>query len=1157
MSDFVHLHNHTDYSLLDGALKIDDMVNRAVEFGMKSIAITDHGNMFGAINFYNKCRKAGIKPIVGCEFYEAEGSRKIKSGTEFGNKYYHLILLAKDYTGYRNLMKLCSTAYVDGFYYKPRIDMEVLEKYHEGLICSSACIAGSVPRLIINNKQDEALKKAMMYRDLFGKENYFLELQDHGIPEERISNRGLIEISRRTGIPLIATNDIHYLNRENASAQEVLICIGTQKTINDTNRMTFYNNEFYMKSPEEMIRLFADVPEAISNTKLIEEMTDLTINFPGPKLPDFEIPPQFESQTDYMKHIVYEGAKKRYSDLTPDILKRIEYELDTIIKLGFVGYFLIVWDFINYAKEHDIPVGPGRGSGAGSIVAYCMRITDIDPLKYGLLFERFLNMERVSLPDFDVDFANEGRQEVIDYVTRKYGAEKVGQIITFGTLKPKAVIKDVARVLGLSFNDSQEIVNLIPDKADRNMSIASLLGEVAKFREDPEKKEIPELAGIPELIELKNRGGVYERLFNEAKYLENMSRNTSLHAAGIVIGQTELSDYVPLYKGTKDDKANSIATQFTMDKLEDCGLVKMDFLGLKTLDVIKNCEALIRKRKKDFTSEKIPDDDPETFEMLSAGKSTAVFQFESAGMQKILKDAKPTCIEDLIALNALFRPGPMDNIPQFCNCKNGKEKIKYPHIDLEPILKSTYGVIVYQEQVMQVVQKIGGFSLGKADILRRYMSKKKVKEMEQMKDEFIPGAKERGYDEKLATDIFDLLIPFSKYGFNKSHAAAYSVVAYKTAYLKKHYPAEFMAANLTNEIGNPDNFKLYLGEVRTMGIKMLPPNINISDKYFSVDKGQIIYGIQGIKNTGGAVVEEIIHKRNTGGPFKSFCDFLKRVDLRIVNKRVLDSLIKAGLFDSLDKNRAKLAMNADALSDYFSEEQEKEKMGMMSLFGEDDSSMQPPAMEEIPDWDVKERLEYEKERLGFYASGHPMDKYRSEYDKYTTLDMLNLEGAPLGRNYTVIGMVKEIKIFTTKKSHENMASVTLSTFDADLNTVIFPKLWKEIYGNIAEGKVLAFTGKLDKSRDMLQLICEKVQETKELGNHAYNQVHISLNSSFTEENLVSLREFLLDRSGHCSVFLHLNRNTVIKATNQLRVQEDLSVPENSVLSEFVDDIWKE
>lgn len=1157
MSDFVHLHNHTDYSLLDGALKIDDMVNRAVEFGMKSIAITDHGNMFGAINFYNKCRKAGIKPIVGCEFYEAEGSRKIKSGTEFGNKYYHLILLAKDYTGYRNLMKLCSTAYVDGFYYKPRIDMEVLEKYHEGLICSSACIAGSVPRLIINNKQDEALKKAMMYRDLFGKENYFLELQDHGIPEERISNRGLIEISRRTGIPLIATNDIHYLNRENASAQEVLICIGTQKTINDTNRMTFYNNEFYMKSPEEMIRLFADVPEAISNTKLIEEMTDLTINFPGAKLPDFEIPPQFESQTDYMKHIVYEGAKKRYSDLTPDILKRIEYELDTIIKLKFVGYFLIVWDFINYAKEHDIPVGPGRGSGAGSIVAYCMRITDIDPLKYGLLFERFLNTERVSLPDFDVDFANEGRQEVIDYVTRKYGAEKVGQIITFGTLKPKAVIKDVARVLGLSFNDSQEIVNLIPDKADRDMSIASLLGEVAKFREDPEKKEKPELAGIPELIELKNRGGVYERLFNEAKYLENMSRNTSLHAAGIVIGQTELSDYVPLYKGTKDDKANSIATQFTMDKLEDCGLVKMDFLGLKTLDVIKNCEILIRKREKDFSAENIPDDDPETFEMLSAGKSAAVFQFESAGMQQILKDAKPTCIEDLIALNALYRPGPMENIPQFCNCKNGKEKIKYPHIDLEPILKSTYGVIVYQEQVMQVVQKIGGFSLGKADILRRYMSKKKIKEMEKMKDEFIPGAKERGYDEKLATDIFDLLIPFSKYGFNKSHAAAYSVVAYKTAYLKKHYPAEFMAANLTNEIGNPDNFKLYLGEVRNMGIKMLPPNINISDKYFSVNKGQIIYGIQGIKNTGGAVVEEIIHKRNTGGPFKSFCDFLKRVDLRIVNKRVLDSLIKAGLFDSLDKNRAKLAMNADALSDYFSEEQEKEKMGMMSLFGEDDSSMQPPAMEEIPDWDIKERLEYEKERLGFYASGHPMDKYRSEYDKYTTLDMLNLERAPLGRNYTVIGMVKEIKIFTTKKSHENMASVTLSTFDADLNTVIFPKLWKEIYGNIAEGKVLAFTGKLDKSRDMLQLICEKVQETKELGNHAYNQVHISLNSSFTEENLVSLREFLLDRSGHCSVFLHLNRNTVIRATNQLRVQEDLSVPENSVLSEFIDDIWKE
>lgn len=1157
MSDFVHLHNHTDFSLLDGALKIDDMVDRAVEFGMKSIAITDHGNMFGAINFYNKCRKAGIKPIVGCEFYEAEGSRKIKSGTEFGNKYYHLILLAKNYTGYVNLMKLCSTAYVDGFYYKPRIDFEALEQYHEGIICSSACIAGSVPRLIINNKPEEALKKAMMYRDLFGKENYFLELQDHGIPEEKISNRGLIEISRKTGIPLIATNDIHYLNREHASAQEVLICIGTQTTINDTKRMTFYNNEFYMKSPEEMCRLFADVPEAISNTKLIEEMADLTINFPGPKLPDFEIPPQFETKTDYMKHIVYEGAKKRYPVITPEIEKRIEYELNTIIKLDFVGYFLIVWDFINYAKEHDIPVGPGRGSGAGSIVAYCMRITDIDPLKYGLLFERFLNTERVSLPDFDVDFANEGRQEVIDYVTRKYGAEKVGQIITFGTLKPKAVIKDVARVLGLSFNDSQDIIKHIPDKADKNMSIASLLGEVQKFREDPEKKEIPELAGIKELIELKNQGGVYERLFNEAKYLENMSRNTSLHAAGIVIGQTELSDYVPLYKGTKDDKANSIATQFTMDKLEDCGLVKMDFLGLKTLDVIKNCEALIRKKDKNFSAENIPEDDPETFEMLSAGKSAAVFQFESAGMQKILKDAKPTCIEDLIALNALFRPGPMDNIPQFCNCKNGKEKIKYPHLDLEPILKNTYGVIVYQEQVMQVVQKIGGFSLGKADMLRRCMSKKKVKDMEKMKDEFIPGAKERGYTEKLANEIFDLLIPFSKYGFNKSHAAAYSVVAYKTAYLKKHYPAEFMAANLTNEIGNPDNFKLYLGEVRNMGIKMLPPNINISDKFFSVARGQIIYGIQGIKNTGGAVVEEIINKRNAGGPFRDFCDFLRRVDLRIVNKRVLDSLIKAGLFDSLDKNRAKLAMNADMLSDFFAEEQEKEKMGMMSLFGEDDSAMQPPVMEEIPDWDLKERLEQEKDKLGFYASGHPMDKYRSDYEKYTTLNVLDLEHASAGRNYTVIGMVKEIKVLTTKKSHENMASITISTFDADISGVMFPKSWKEHLGMVAEDKVLAFSGKLDKSRDSVQLFCDKVQEIKDLGAHTYNQVHIRLSDRFTEENLSALREYLLDCTGHCSVFLHLSNNTVIKATNQLKVKENLELPENPMLTDLITDIWKE
>ena len=1161
MTEFVHLHNHTDYSLLDGAMKIDDMVAKAKSLGMSSIAITDHGNMFGALNFYEKCRENGIKPIVGCEFYMAEGSRKIKTGTEFGNKYYHLILLAKDNTGYRNLMKLNSTAYIDGYYYKPRIDFEVLEQHHEGLVCSSACIAGVVPKLIINGKLDEAASMAMRFSDIFGRGNYFLELQDHGIPEEKVSNRGLIEISKRTGIPLIATNDIHYLNREHSTAQELLICIGTQKTVNSPGRLTFYNDQFYMKSPDEMAALFPYAPEAIKNTKLIEEMCNLEIEFPGPRFPIFEIPAEFPTQGDYLRHLTYEGLKKRYPVITEEIRQRVEYELNTIIDMKFPGYFLVVADFINWSKDHGIPVGPGRGSGAGSIVAYCMKITDIDPLKYDLLFERFLNKDRVSQPDFDVDFANEGRQQVIDYVTKKYGEEKVGQIITFGTLKAKAVIKDVARVLEIPFAESNEIVKLIPDKPHKKASLASMLGEVEKFRQDPELSKIPELVGIPELMALRDKGGVYERLFKESKYLENMNRHSSLHAAGIVIGEKELSEYVPLFKGTKDDKANSVATQYTMDKIENCGLVKMDFLGLKTLDVIKHCEELIRKRIPDFDAGAIPMDDRKTYQMLSAGKSTAVFQFESPGMQKVLKEAKPTCIEDLIALNALFRPGPMDNIPKFCSCKNGREKITYPHPDLEPVLSNTYGVIVYQEQVMKVAQIIGGFSLGNADILRRNMSKKKVDKLLAQEKEFLEGAQRKGYDVDLAKKIFDDLIPFSRYGFNKSHAAAYSVVAYRTAYLKCHYPAEFMAANLTNEIGSPDHFKMYLDETKAMKLKVLPPTINVSEKFFTVDQGKIVYGIQGIKDTGDAVVDEIVRARAAGGPFRSFDDFLKRVDLRVLNKRVIDSLIKAGVFDELEPNRAKLACNAERLIDYHSSEQEKEKMGMISLFGDDEEAMQPMPMEEVPDWDMREKLAFEKERLGFYVSGHPLDKYKKIYQKYVTLPMNDLKNANPGRKYVIIGLVKNIRNILTK-SNASMGVVTIETFDGDLDIVLFSQKWKEYQGMVAMDAALAFTGQIDLRGQNPQLKCYSVEDIDTFSKtyHGANQVHIRLGNSFTEQQLQKLREYMLDHYGGCLVFLHIQdsgKETVVLANCQIKVRSDFDVSEESELRQFITDIWVE
>ena len=806
MPEFVHLHNHSDYSLLDGAASIDGLVAKAASLGMKHLALTDHGNMFGVLRFYKACKKRGINPVVGCEFYIAPKSRLVKSGSENQNKYYHLVLLAKNTTGYQNLLVLVSQGYLDGFYYKPRIDNELLEKHSEGLICTSACLAGEIPSHLLNGQYDEARKVAEYYRDLFGEKGFYLELQDHGIPEQKRVNPELIRLSGETGIPLVATNDIHYLERDHADAQDVLICIGTGKKVSDEKRMRFDSQEFYFKSHDEMAEIFRDTPEAISNTVAIAEQCHLEIPLPGPLLPDYEIPSDFENPDAYMRHIVYEGLARLYPEISEEIRTRAEYELNVIQGMGFTGYFLIVWDFIDFARKRGIPVGPGRGSGAGSLVAYAMRITDIDPLKYNLLFERFMNPERVSMPDFDVDFCFERRNEVIDYVTNKYGADKVGAICTFGTLKTKAVLKDVARVLDIPFNESNEISKLVPEGPKINLETA--------------------LEMEPRLREYREKGGIYRRLIDTARVLEGMNRHSSTHACGMVIGRSKLTDYVPLYK---DAKTGQISTEFTMDQLEECGLVKMDFLGLKTLTLIDNTQKLIRKTDPDFDIERVREDDETTFRMLGEGKSTAVFQFESSGMQTILRQARPSSIEELIALNALYRPGPMQFIPQYISSKMGRTPIKYPHPDLKEVLEPTYGVIVYQEQVMEVAQIIGGFSLGKADILRRAMGKKKEKEMEKMKVEFLEGAARKGYSPKLADEIFEMLKPFAGYGFNKSHAAAYSVIAYKTAYLKANYTPEFMAANLTNEINNPDAFSDYMTATKEMGIEILP-RISISRK---------------------------------------------------------------------------------------------------------------------------------------------------------------------------------------------------------------------------------------------------------------------------------------------------------------------------------------
>ena len=1138
MTDFVHLHNHSDYSLLDGAASIPRLVEKAKLLGMRHLALTDHGNMFGALKFYMACKKAEIEPIIGCEFYLASDSRNIKTGTEHGNRYHHLILLAKDYQGYKDLMVMSSIAYTEGFYYKPRIDMEVLERYAGHLIGLSACLGGEIATLLMKDAYDKAKERALVYQQILGEGNYYLELQDHGIAEQRQVNTQLVRLSRETGIPLVATNDIHYLDREDANAQDILICIGTNRKKHELERMKFKTDEFYMKSGDEMAELFAYAPEAITNTLRIAEQCHIDITLPGPMLPEYEIPVEFENPDAYLRHLTHEGLHHRYPEITEEIRARADFELDVIIQMGFTGYFLIVWDFIHWAKEHDIPVGPGRGSGAGSIVAYALTITDIDPLKYDLLFERFLNPERVSMPDFDIDFCFERRQEVIDYVTRKYGSDRVGQIITFGTLKAKAVVKDVARVLDIPFAESDLISKLIPN--DPKMTLDKAI------QQEPRLKEIEE------------RGGIYRELFDVSRRLEGLNRHCSTHAAGIVIGRKMLTEYVPLYR---DPKTEAISTQYTMDLLEDCGLVKMDFLGLKTLTLIKNTEQLIRREQEDFSITTIPEDDMATFEMLGEGKSASIFQFESSGMQGILKDAKPYSIEDLIALNALYRPGPMANIPQFVSSKNGLTPITYPHPDLEEPLRPTYGVIVYQEQVMKVAQIIGGFSLGKADIMRRAMGKKKVKDMEKLKAEFIEGAAAQGYDADFANGIFTMLEPFAGYGFNKSHAAAYSVVAYQTAYLKANFPVEFMAATLTNEINNTDKLTEYISEAKDMGIQLLPPDINLSERMFNVVEGRIVYGLNGIKNVGGNAVEAILRSRAEGGPFQGFIDFLNRIDLKSVNKKVIESLIQAGAFDSLGENRATLLLNLEPVSEYVSRRKEAEQFGQVSLFDvQEEEELGNFEMQKVEEFSTAEKLKIEKQLLGFYFSGHPMDHVRDIWKRSVTVDLGRPEHLTHGFACNLVGIVTSVRTIVTKRG-EPMAFIVIEDFQGSIEAVLFSRVWLAHRNQVQVEALLGFKGKIEYQKDIPKFLVDEVVEPETLPAQAVKEIHVKvLGEQCDTHALAELRDLCLDNPGKCALILHIvheasDTETVLQSGNQLRVafsQDFIDIIHESPL---VDDVW--
>jgi len=1142
MSGFVHLHNHSDYSLLDGACRIGDYVGKASRLGMKHLGLTDHGNLFGALQFEQECHKAGINPVLGCEIYVANGSRFERSSKSPVS--YHMVLYARNLEGYKNLMILTSKGYTEGFYYKPRIDDELLEKHHGGLMASAACLSGEIPRAILDDDWDKARSKSAYYSNLFGEDNFYLEVMNHGIPEEEIVRAGMRRLNKETGIPIIATNDIHFLEREHANAHDIFICISTGKKRADEKRLRTENPEFYFKDEKEMRKLFPDFQDAIENTVKLAMRCDLAIPQIEHRLPCYEIPKDFADSQSYLRHLTFEGIKKRYCNADAEkievVNKRAEFELGVLSEMGYVDYFLIVWDFIDWAYKHGIPVGPGRGSGAGSLVAFALRITDIDPLKYDLLFERFLNPERVSMPDFDIDFCYERRNEVIEYVHEKYGHENVAGICTFGTLKTKAVLKDVARVLDIPFSESNTITKLVPEG------------------KTPDGREIDMELALemePRLMEFHEKGAMYRELFDVAKILEGMNRHVSTHACGKVIGRGPLTDYVPLIK---DQKTGDVITAYAMDAIEVCGLVKMDFLGLKTLTLLKNCEDLIRKPNPGFDIDKIPEDDAATFKMLEEGRSEAVFQFESQGMQRVLKDAKPANIEQLIALNALYRPGPMQYIPKYIESKHNRREIQYPHPNLKGILQPTYGVIIYQEQVMKVAQMIGGFSLGKADILRQAMGKKKEKEMARMELEFIEGAKKKGYDSKLAKDIYDMLKPFAGYGFNKSHAAAYSVIAYKTAFCKANHPAEFWAANLTNEIDSTDTLRDYLAYARNEGMEILPPEINLSERCFTVDRGRIIYGLMGIRGMGQSAADAITEARRLKGDFTSFPDFLVKVDLKSLNRKVLEISIQVGLFDSIEqRNRATLLHNLNRALDIASRRKKDEASGQISLFDETENAAEAQ-WEEVEGWTKSRLLRFEKECLGFYVSGHPLDIYRQLWEKSTNLNTREIELSASKKAYSVLGILKNVRTLSTHRG-DNIAFAILEDLNGAVELAVFSEAYRKFGHLLVEEDVVLIRGKMDLNRDNPQLRVDEILEPGTLdkkqrrGGSALMddkewvikkgeeikapRIHIELvDAAYTEEELIALRSLFQGKGGTGRLYLHVVENgakSVIKASSKL------------------------
>ncbi len=1103
-SDFVHLHVHTQYSLLDGACRLGELLDLSKNYGMSACAITDHGNMFGAIEFYEAAVARGVKPIIGAEIYVAPESRFDKTSHGIRGAGYHLVLLAKNMTGYHNLMEIVSCGYLEGFYYKPRVDKEVLARCSKGLIALSACLGGEVPHFLLSDQWDEAKKAAQEYSDIFGKGNFYLEIQDNKLEEQIKINRDIVKLAREMDLPLVATCDVHYLKKEDAKAHDALLCIQTQTTLDATDRMRVQTDHLYFKTQDEMKAAFADIPDAIANTVKIAEKCNVEIDFSQLHLPRFYAPEDMDNEL-YFEKLVAEGIEKKYSDITDEIKERVKHEIKIIKSSGYVDYFLIVWDFIHHARAEGIPVGPGRGSAAGSIVSYAMGITDIDPIKYGLIFERFLNPERVSMPDIDIDFCFERRPEVIDYVIDKYSKENVAQIITFGSMMAKGVLRDVGRVMSIPYAEVDKIAKLVP--TDLGMTLERAI--------DIE----------PELAALYAQDPLVRQLIDTSKRLEGLNRHASTHAAGVVISDKPLSKRIPLFK-TADDQ---ITTGFSMNSLEKIGMLKMDFLGLKTLTVIDQAIKIVKRTKDiDIDIDNIPLDDQPTFDLLTKAETAGVFQLESSGMRDLLRKLKPTKFEDLIAVLALYRPGPMGSgmLDDFIKRKQGQVEVKYDHPSLEPILEETYGIIVFQEQVMKIVSVLAGFSMAEADNVRKAMGKKKPEVLEKIKEKYLNGAREKKIDTETAVKVWDFITYFAGYGFNKSHSAAYALISYRTAYLKANYPVEFMTALLTSEKNNSDKISTYINESIRMKTDILPPDVNESFKDFTVVDKDIRFGLSAVKNVGAGAAESIIAHRQAHGKFENIYDFAKKIDLKSVNRKVVESLIKCGAFDSTGIHRSQAMSVMDKVIDMASNANKDRDAGQMSFFddGAADESFKESFYEipDIPEWPEHELLQSEKEMLGFYITQHPLARFERLLNAYSTCRISELAGMSDGQEVLIGGIINKARITVTRKKGEKMAIVAFEDLDNFLEVLVFPKAYRKAPELIKEDSMVYIHGRLNLREEEPKLIADDIIPLEKVKGLFTKSVLIKLTTSGLHNDIMlDIRMAIQQSKGNVPVFVEL------------------------------------